>query len=179
MRKIYSFLLVGVLSACGFEPLYGPQSSQRPEVCEQLAQIKVVRIPDREGQILRNHLIDILSPNGQPVFPAACLAVQLTNTKVDVNVRRDGTAMRYKVTLVANITLCDPETNQVFYTDKATVVNAYYIGGNTAVEAYSTVISERDAVKRALKLLAEDIQLLLASYYKQNCVSANEDPEAT
>jgi LPS-assembly lipoprotein len=177
--RIFCLVFVGMLSACGFEPLYGPQSSQRPEVCEQLAQIKVARIPDREGQILRNHLIDILSPNGQPVFPAACLNVQLIKTKVDVNVRKDGTAMRYKITLVANISLCDPETNQMFYTDRATVVNAYYIGGNTAVAAYSTVISERDAVKKALKLLAENIQLLLASYYKQNCVNANEDPEAT
>jgi hypothetical protein len=171
-------LLVGVLSACGFERLYAPQSTQQPEICEQLAQIKVGRIKDREGQMLRNDLIDILSPNGQPVFPSACLFVQLVNTKVDVGVRKDGTAMRYKITLDANIVLADSENRKVLYRDKVTVVNAYYIGGNTAVAAYSTVISERDAVKKGLKLLADEIKTVLASYYKQQSACANENPEA-
>jgi LPS-assembly lipoprotein len=178
-RKLFSYLFVGVLSACGFEPLYGPQSTEKPEICDQLAQIKVTRIKDREGQMLRNHLIDILSPAGQPVFPEAVLDVLLTNNKVDVAVRKDGTALRYKITLQANIILKDVETKKVLYQDNATVVNAYYIGDNSAVAAYSTIIAERDAVKKGLKLLADEIQLLLASFYKQKSASPHENPKAT
>lgn len=170
---------MGVLSGCGFEPLYGPTSVNQPEVCEQLAQIKVTRIPDRDGQMLRNYLIDSLSPAGQPVFPAAVLDVLLTNTKVDVANRRDGTAMRYKITLQACFTLKDCETKKVLYQDKAIVINAYYIGDNSSIAAYSTVISERDAVKKGLKLLADEIQLLLASFYKQENECPDENPEAT
>jgi LPS-assembly lipoprotein len=158
------------LSACGFEPLYGPQFVKQPEVCQELAQIKVTRIANREGQMLRNHLIDILSPCGQPTFPSAILNVRLGIKKENVAVRKDGTAMRYKITLVAYISLTDPETKQILYTDKATVINAYFIGDNSAFEAYSTIISERDAVRKGLKLLADEIQTLLASYYKQQSI---------
>lgn len=179
MRRAYGYFLLVILGACGFEPLYGPQSFNQPEICEELAQIKVERIPDREGQMLRNHLIDILSPCGQPTFPSAILDVQLGITRVDSAVRKDGTAMRYKITLIAYITLKDPETKEVLYADKATVINAYYIGANTAFEAYSTVISERDAVRKSLKLLADEIQTLLASYYKQKSVCCYENSEAS
>jgi len=179
VRNLFLISLAVFLSSCGFEPLYGPNSTQAPVVCEELAQVKIACIKDREGQILRNHLIELLTPNGQPTFPTALLTVGLGIIKAGLSVRRDGTNYRYQLTLTAQLTLKDATTKKVLYTDTAKVINAYYISDLNALAAYATTIAEKDAREKGLKLLAEQIQLLLASYYKQRMMTGHENPKTS
>jgi len=178
VRKSFWCLIVVFLSACGFEPLYGPNSTCAPAVCEELEQVKILCIKDREGQILRNYLLDIMNPTGQPTFPLAFLKVNLLIKKEASLILRDGTSSRYKLTLTAHLMLRDAETEKTLYTDTVTVINAYYIGQFTAISAYASTLAERDAREKGLKLLADQIRITLASYYKQKRVASHENSKA-
>ena len=63
-RTLTSLLLLLALSACGFKPLYGTDKSGLSDPQAELATIKVGPIPDRLGQIVRNQLVEYLSPRG-------------------------------------------------------------------------------------------------------------------
>src|SRR5512147_1799209 len=51
-----------VLSACGFQPMYGQRAPEATEVFSDLAAVEVGVIPDRSGQLLRNELVRLLNP---------------------------------------------------------------------------------------------------------------------
>ena len=64
MRQLRTILvlctaLIGLstLTACGFTPIYG-KSANSESVRSTLAQIDIALIPDRDGQMLRNLLMD-------------------------------------------------------------------------------------------------------------------------
>jgi len=156
-----------VMSGCGFEPLYGPKWTGDSYVENQLAEVKIALIPDREGQILRNHLLDKLNAAGEPTFPQAYLHVSLVLDKVSVSVRRDGTTQRFNVVATAEITLKDQNRKKTLYNDTIKHVTSYSIGELTAEFGYASLTSEADAKKRVLELLANEIKLMLATYYKK------------
>jgi LPS-assembly lipoprotein len=158
-------VLLGVLTGCGFEPLY-QTASHTSKFHEQLAAIKIEGIPDREGQILRNHLLDLLTPQGQPTHPRYRLAVALDIQKASMTLRRDGTTARYMVTLNATMTLKDAEGKKTLYQEILKVPNAYNMGDTSAASAYAATQAEKDAIEKALRLLAEDMTAVLGMYLR-------------
>ena len=97
MRKS-SFLLAMVLSltlitGCGFSPVYGKKSLGGDAVPAALRTIEVETIPDREGQFLRNELIDRFYLSGAPINPAYKLYIEPINenrSELDITVAADG-----------------------------------------------------------------------------------------
>lgn len=154
-----------VLSGCGFQPLYEEAGAQ--SVAPQLATIKVARIADRKGQILKNHLLDRLNPFGEPLSPQYRLIVTLTEAKAEVNLRKDASARRQQATYTADVALEDVATHKIIYTDKVDAVTSFSIGSQAATASLPYVVSEEKARARAMELLADDIQLLLSSYLRQ------------
>ena len=69
-RHVISGVLAAllVLSGCGFEPLYGRFGDS--SIADDLARIKIQAIGGRSGQLLRNHLLDGLTPKGELTRPA-------------------------------------------------------------------------------------------------------------
>ena len=63
MNKIIVLLLVGLLTACGFQPLYAKKQSTNNNVIQQ---VQIYPIGERTGQILYNRLNDIMNPYGNP-----------------------------------------------------------------------------------------------------------------
>ena len=162
-------LMAGLcLASCGFEPLYGPHSSiGAPEVENHLAQISIAQLPERTGQILRNHLLDKLNPSGEPAHPEAFLSIDLTLEKQATSLRKDGTIQRFNMIATATITLRDQDNKKILYNDIVRRTASYSIGDATAEFGYASTISESDAKKRTLLLVAEDLHLMLATYYKK------------
>ncbi|MCM0018613.1 MAG: hypothetical protein NBV67_01330, partial [Tagaea sp.] len=67
--------LPAILAGCGFEPLH--RATARGSAADSLAAIRIDPIADRSGQILRNYLLDRLSPRGTPARPDYVLRVRL------------------------------------------------------------------------------------------------------
>ena len=84
-RVLFLFLLV---SACGFQPLYVEKKHNNAwyfsgdfdtSITQEMSQIKVEPIEERFGQLVRNELLDSLTPRGVPSHPKYRLYVELTD----------------------------------------------------------------------------------------------------
>jgi len=158
------------MGGCGFEPLYGPHSTSTGEqlgVERSLAGIKIAPLPKREGQILHNYLLDKLNPSGEPLDPQAHLQVSVSLDKYSISVRKDGTTQRFNMVATAHLILRDKENKKILYTDTIKRTASFSLGDTTAEFGYAGTVSETDAKRRTLLLIAEDMQVMLATYYKK------------
>jgi len=150
------------LTSCGFVPLY--QAGQE-EYHSELQKIKIKTIPDRLGQSLRNELLPLLTPYGQPKKPEYVLEIELETNKRDLGILRDATASYAEVILTAKYTLKEFMTGAGLTSGKSSFISSYNILSSAE---FSTFISEKDAYERALKLVAQDISMRLAVYFQSN-----------
>lgn len=175
LPKFFSFVTLAstlIISGCGFTPLHGPDSTlDNAIVQESLERIKIAFLPQREGQILRNHLLDKLNPSGEPTSPEMNLALDLKLEKEITSLRRDGTSQRYNISATVDMTLSrSPDMaskKERLYEDSIVRTTSFSIGRSAQEPGYPGTIAERDAIARALKLVADDIHLMLASYLKK------------
>jgi len=152
--------VAGVLAGCGFQPLYGEGGSEGT-VSESLAAVRIDPLRDRTGQRMHNFLRDRLNPRGQPISPSYRLQVALTETLTTLGVRRDETATRANLRMVADFTLVPYGGDEPLLTGKSSSTTSYDILSNP----FATTVSEDDARERALREVADDIQTRLALYF--------------
>ena len=190
LKVIAGIAIVAVISGCGFEPLYQSGGDALDgEVVSKLSDVKIEIIADREGQILRNHLLDKINYQGEPQQPKYFLDTKLKITKDPISYRKDGTVQRYNVQTHVDIKLfaSKEKTNeksnkkQVLYEDSVDRYSSYSVGEITSEFVYASTMSESEAKRRALLLVADEIHLLLATYFKkwrdqpQRDISKNAD----
>ena len=152
-------LAVAVLvpGACGFQPVY---SEQRNASAATLASIAIAPIEDRRGQQLRNLLKARLSPKGPADRALYRLTVKLTEAKAELALRKDESATRANLTLTAEYVL----ERLPPYPPGAARGNAVSTNSYNVLESdYATLSAENDARDRALRTLAEEIRLRVAS----------------
>ena len=122
-RGLSVVCLCFLVTACGFQPLYVPvQETNRVAV-----PIKIATIQDREGQILRNYLVDLLTPEGCSQKPLYILEIFLTDVITDIGVNKDETTNRKNATVTAALTLRDACTYEVVYTHTAKAINSFSV----------------------------------------------------
>jgi LPS-assembly lipoprotein len=151
-----------LLSACGFQPLYGGNGTSRTPA-DELAAVRIDPLPDRIGQQMHNLLRDRLNPRGQPENPAYVLRVTIGETREELGVRKDETATRANLILSAKIVLHDAESSDVLLDSNLRSINSY----NIVTNQFATTVSEKNARDRALRELSEDIRARLAIYFSQ------------
>jgi LPS-assembly lipoprotein len=149
-----------LLTACGFQPLYGERTGGVP-VRQVFNTVSIAPMPDRVGQLVRNQLIDALTPQGQPRDPAYVLAVTLIQAKEGVAFRSDEQITRFNVTLEASFVL------------REFVGGAFVTQGNTRSVAafnivrsqFANIAAEADAQQRAARQVANSIALRLGVHF--------------
>lgn len=166
---ILGILGVILLAGCGFEPLYVQKKHDNSwyfngdfdtSISSEMAQIKVEPIAERFGQIVRNELIDSLTPHGVPSRPKYRLYVYLTDRTVTQQaMRKDITATREKVSYRVEYTL--NLGDEVLLNGNSVVDVGYDILANP----YSTTIAQKKTEKNAAKIIANDIALRLGAYF--------------
>ncbi len=149
-----------MLAGCGFRPLHGQHAAQKGPVMEQFSQIAVATIPDRRGQMVRNELLDLLTPRGEPAQPRYVLNVGLSETIEDDMIRRTGSASRSRLTLRASYQLRDGD--KVVDTGTARTILSYDLPPD---QPFAAVTSERDSERQAALSVAEQIKSRLAVYF--------------
>jgi len=166
------FLLLAVVSsaACGFQPLYG--GGKNGPVAGELAEIKISPIADRLGQQLRNELLDLLTPYGQPAHPKYRITISLTESKSELAVKKSEAATRANMTVNADFRLIDFRTGAEVFKGTSSLVGSYNILSND----YATLAAERSAKERIVKQVALDIQTRLSAFFKLRARPADETP---
>lgn len=170
-----------LLGSCGFQPMYGsPSLAQHIDgakdgtgaplsVADALNGIAVDIIPDRNGQILRNYLIDRLNRGGRPADPRYRLSIDLSTPSSRTGVQQDDSATRQELRMSATYRLRDLKTDRVVTQG----VSRTLVGYPVLIEQYATLVAERDAFDKGLQELARDVEARLAAYMKSSAPVAN------
>ena len=166
---LLSRLVIGawclVLSACGFQPMYGAKGSA-PEASIAGVKIEASGQDRRMGQQLKFDLEDKLNPAGAvPALPAYRLSVSLESSVGGIGVARDGTVSRYNVYLTSQYALYRTGESKPVTTGSLQHVSSY---NNLVNQYYSTYISEQDAIRRGITELAELYRQRLSPYLAVN-----------
>ena len=143
-----------VPAACEVEPLYGSRSGDGEGA--GMAAIEIEPVKDRVGHIVRNHLIDSLTPGGQPARPDYRLTLAVVQSKTPLLIQLDDHANRFSLTLRAEFSVADRNGEEI-YRGNARAVGSY----NVAESGFATVTAERDAADEAARVLSEEIRTLL------------------
>ncbi len=150
------------LAGCGFRPLYDDRArGEGLPAAQALAATRVAIIPDRQGQILRNAIIQRLG-NGPGVAPRYELRVALTIRRELLGVRRDETASRQRLNATADFTLSPLPAGDPVFAGRAYAVDAFNIMPN---EFFAAQLSGEAAEARVAERLAEDIVARIAAFY--------------
>ena len=162
--------MVAFISGCGFEPLYVEKKSSSEwyydsefdtGITEEMAKVKVELIQDRIGQLIRNDLLDKLTPKGQPKEPGYYLKItEIKKDEIDQALRNDITATRKKVIYKVNYMLQNTEHKKLI-----NGTSVAYLGYDILRDPYSTTFAQKKNEKNAAKIIADDISLRLGAYF--------------
>lgn len=151
------------LSACGFTPVY-KSNGEQSGATRSLNQIDIAIIPDREGQFLRNALIDRFYRGGYPIAPQYRLTVNsISETINDFDITVDSEATRQQLRLSTNIVLTYLKTKENVLNRSLTTTTS----NNVLESEFSTIVTEQSARESALNDLARQIERQLALYLSE------------
>lgn len=158
-------LLCSLLTACGFRPLYVSSFD-----ANQLSYpLKIGTIEDRNGQLLRNYLVDGLIPGGPQKKTLYKLDIVLSSDTIDIGVGQDKTSKRKQLTMTAALTLKDACHN-VVYSQRTSTLSSYDI---LTTNYYANDVATHYTEKEAIRMLSNKIRLLISAFIdEQECAPA-------
>ena len=147
-RALALLLMVAPLGGCGLHPLYA--GGQGGAVAVSLRAIEVAPIDERAGWLVRNALVDRISPSGPAQYR---LELKLDDSISSFGIRGDSAATRERRTIRARYRLVAIATGQ-------TVLDAT-AGADAGIDVvsspYATVAAEETATERLAEVLADQI----------------------
>ena len=163
-RRYISFLTaigfsVLVVTACGFTPVHRSGAGQSARA--NLALVSVAAIAGRSGLLLRNRLLEKLSPRGVADVPRYQLSVQLTSSTEDLLIQLDNSPTRNNLKMNASFELTDISSDVTVYRGGAISVGSY----NVVDSQFATIAAKKNAADRAAREIAEDIYDLVIIYF--------------
>ena len=163
MTKIKLFLCLMfffITISCGYQPIY----SKNINTNNELFSISVSNIKDRPGQILRNFLINQLNPENKRAITKYRLTVEITENKLELGYRRDMSATRTDLENIAKYNLVGIKEGKVLIEEEVKSISSFDIVDSV----YATNVAEKDARKKNLQVISDDIFTNLVVYFKKN-----------
>jgi LPS-assembly lipoprotein len=159
-----------MLAGCGLHPMYGGDKSSTGDkkdntdvaIENELASVQVDTIADRQGQMLRNDLIDQLQADGVPPPAKYELMVTYSESQADLGINNNATSTRGQLTLTASYEVKDKVTGVRETSGSLQQITGY----NIQYSEFSTIVSRDDAERRALQGTAENIRTRLAFFFE-------------
>tara|TARA_Y100000034_G_scaffold119959_1_gene162277 strand:- start:441 stop:959 length:519 start_codon:yes stop_codon:yes gene_type:complete len=162
MRKsliLLSALSLLPLASCGFEPIYakkqGVPSGETAYLQSALNKVSIANIPDQEGVILRNELIDRFYVAGRPetaFYKLDVLPIREIRRELDITVGAEAT--RAQLEIIVPFVLTDILTGEVLLRARAETFASF----NIIADEYATRVSERRTRENALRDIARQIE---------------------
>lgn len=155
-------LVSGGLSGCGFQPVYGPRSRSGADVSSDLSAVQISTGTGREGQLLQNLLLDRFNPRGRPRNPAARLESTIDVSTQRLGTQLDETTVRARLIVQVNATLSQNATGESW-----SFASGVTVGFSTTEEVYAARVAEQGALEQALRAVADDLRLQIATFYEK------------
>jgi LPS-assembly lipoprotein len=149
------------LAGCGFQPLYGSNSTTAngTRLTEAMAAVDVTPIPGRVGQKIRNELIFANTGGGYEAPRKFKLNIAIRESVIDQLVQISGDARGQVYQLEAKYTLLDSK-GRVLHRGTA-ISRAPY---SRYQEIFANVRAKYNAEDRAAKAVSESIKTQLAAF---------------
>lgn len=161
-RALVILMLSFALPGCGFKPMYGASATATSaSVMDRMATIDIRPIPDRLGQVVRNALVDAITPGGAGGAPVYELALKVGEEREDVAIRQNASATRANYRMSAKFELREIATDKVALTGTTWAETAFDI----VQQDYPTVIAQQDAQEKLAVELAEEIKTRIAVFF--------------
>ncbi|TAL30970.1 MAG: hypothetical protein EPN97_11580 [Alphaproteobacteria bacterium] len=153
-------LVVTLLTACGFEPMYGDKGDSA--TAANYSSVEIDNIPDRSGQYLRNQLIDRLYLDGRPSGTVYALKVApLRTVTTSMGIRRDATSTRAMAEVGTTMQLVEKATGRVLLQRDMRATGGYNLLDNQ----FATIVSRQSVSEHMLDEIADDIVTELGLYF--------------
>ena len=149
-----------ITTSCGYQPIF----SKNININDDLLSISVSNIKDRSGQILRNFLTNQLNPENKRVITKYRLTVEIYESRTDLGYRRDMSATRSDLKNTAKYNLLDVKKGKVIIENELNSISSFDIVDSV----YATNIAEKDARKKNLQVISDNIITNLVIYFKNN-----------
>ena len=159
IQKLSVIAGVFMLYGCGFSPIY-QIDSKKIAVQDHLSQIHINSIPEKEGLILYNYLVDVLNAYGRPKNPKYRLISKIKLSTINTAIKRNSEAKRGVIGVEAQFTLITDTEEKIFKSKNEcgyTIVNS----------PYATDEAQKDAQKRCLTDTGNNIHTQLSLYFRQ------------
>lgn len=150
-----------LVSACGFSPLYGTNSTGASVVSE-LAAISVRAPGDTYNRSLRLALEDLLRADGS-LATKYDVSITSTLSTRNVAIQQDTSVTRKNLVLKSTYFLVDLESGETLFQSDATAIATY----NRVGSEFANIIAERDARERAANQVAVQIRTELAVFFER------------
>ena len=170
--RVLAVFALTAFAGCGFSPLYGGGGGAdggTAPVADRLAQVDVLNIPERPGQLLRLSLQDQLYAGAQPTVERYSLAVSYTIANQGIGVQSDTSVTRNRFIAIANWTLAPiGAPTAPLAAGTATTENA----ANVIDQQYFALTLETDTINRQLAdQIAQQIATQLGAWFKSHPAS--------
>ncbi|MBL8544502.1 MAG: hypothetical protein JNJ63_11910 [Hyphomonadaceae bacterium] len=152
MRVLLSSLALLLLAACGFSPMYA-----QPGGGPAIGPVQVGEIEGKAGHVLRTELTRILAVENDGSAPMQ-LEITLAEVVTPLGLRRDESATRAELRLIANYLMTPPAPGaRPMRGSVVTVVNY-----DIPTAAFGEISAQDDARERAAETMAERFRAELA-----------------
>ena len=160
--KSSAVFLCLVVAACGFQPMYGSHGASKVVTASNESQVEIANIPDRDGQYLRNQLIDRLYLNGRPAEAPYVLSIQpLKSNLTNLGIRKDATSTRGMLQLDTTITLVERATGNIVLKRDERAVGGY----NELDNQFATLVSAQSLTDHMLEEISDSIVTDINLYF--------------
>jgi LPS-assembly lipoprotein len=161
--KILVIALLCCLTGCGFHSIYGSHGLDNDSpVAIELNEIAIDNIPNRNGQILRNDLVDRMYGKNRPSQPLYTLKVNLHNSVEDLGILANATSTRELMDMYGDYTLVDRKGVTIL-SGTAHSVASY----DRLDQMYGTVAAQQDAYERTIHEVSEQIVNHISLYFSE------------
>lgn len=164
MKSLLLTLSLLLITACGFHPVYGVNKYTPIGAETKFQQISISNIPDRNGQYLRNALIDRLYRDGRatdPVYSLTVAPIRETQRNLDVTIDSDTTRAQLKIS--TNISLINTATRETLFKRAISSTASYNVLGSE----FTNRVSEQSTRENILDDVARQIEMQISLYFKQ------------
>jgi len=158
IRLFLSIIIFFIFTSCGYEPIYSKNIGSNKE----LLSISVKNIKDRSGQILRNSLLSQLNPEKERVIIKYKLTVEIFESRSNLAYRRDMSATRVDLTVIANYLLTEIKSGEIILEQETKSISSF----DVVESVYATLIAEKDSREKNLQVISDDIFTNLVIFFK-------------
>jgi LPS-assembly lipoprotein len=148
-----------LLGGCGFQPMLA-ESHDPSSVADNFAKIKVANIDNRSGQVLRNDLIDTLTPRGEPRRPAYTLVIRIEEPQQNLAFQRNNSVTNVGYSVIAYWRLVDQKGAPI-YSSVSSSSQQYTLSNSQ----YATGVSAQNTRDQVVQDISQDIRNRLAQYF--------------